>query len=556
MYALPDLCANGMMERPMECSYIPAAELPGATTLYATFLDNFSRVSEFYAHPPSLSGIEQAAKDVRLEDSVRRGVVEVLREQNLAFGGDEHTFRNLDRLRDGAVAVVTGQQVGLFGGPSYSVYKALTAVHLARELTGKGINGVPVFWLAAEDHDLAEVDHCFLAKRGGLERFDLGTQGVAERRVGEILLGDPVRELSARAAGMLEGAFAEEASRWLMESYRPEETFGSSFAKLMTRIFAGRGLIFLDPLSPELHRLSAPTMLRAVKEHDALARELVARSAALERAGYHAQVKVSEQSTLVFRIVDGQRLPLRPGHGGLAAGSKQESLDETLRAVELHPEHFSPSALLRPVIQDTLLPTVAYIGGPAEIAYHAQTSLVYGKLLGRAPAILPRAAFTLVTAHVSNLLKKYNLDAREVFAGRHLLRAKLEAEALPQALSSRFEEGEKTIKEMLEGLREPLAKLDQTLTGALDTASEKMLYQFKGLHAKAGRAEGFRAGVVNTHENEIASVLLPNNELQERSIAFLSFLASEGRELLDHLDRHIRIGTGEHCILHLQPAMK
>ena len=267
-------------------------------------------------------------------------------------------------------------------------------------------------------------------------------------------------------------------------------------------------------------------------------------------------MKVAEQSTLVFRIVDGQRLALRPGNGGFVAGARQESLEETLSAVELHPEEFSPSALLRPVIQDTLLPTVAYIGGPAEIAYHAQTSLVYRKLLGRAPAILPRASFTLVTAHVSNLLKKYNLDVRDVFAGRHLLRAKMEAEALPQALSSRFDEGEKTIQDLLEGLRDPLARLDQTLTGALDTASEKMLYQFNSLRAKAGRAEGFRTGVVNTHENEIASLLLPNNELQERSLAFLSFLASEGRELLDHLDRHIKIGTGEHCVLHLQPAMK
>jgi bacillithiol biosynthesis cysteine-adding enzyme BshC len=545
-----------MMERPMECHCISAAELPNATALYTTFLTDFPRVSEFYAHPPDLNGAQRSAGEVLLADSVRRGVVDVLRNQNRVFGGDEQTLRNLDRLRDGAVAVVTGQQVGLFGGPAYSVYKALTAIHVARELTARRTDAVPVFWLATEDHDLAEVDHCFFPKRGGLERFGLSTPGIADRRVGEIRLGEAVRELASRAAGLLEGSSAEEAARWLAESYRPEETFGSSFAKLMTRIFAGRGLIFLDPMAPELHRMSAPTMMRAVKEHEVLARELVARSVALERAGFHAQVKVTEQSTLVFRIVDGQRLPLRSGNGGLAAGSKQESLDETLDALERHPEQFSPSALLRPVIQDTLLPTAADIGGPAEVAYHAQTSLVYGKLLGRAPAILPRASFTLVTSHVSNLLKKYNLEARDVFAGRQRLRAKLESEALPQALSSRFENGEKMIKDLLEGFREPLARLDQTLGGALDTASEKMLYQFNSLRAKAGRAEGFRTGVVSTHENEIASLLLPNNELQERSLAFLSFLASEGRGLLDLLDRNIRIGTGEHCILSLQPSMK
>jgi bacillithiol synthase len=540
----------------MECHCIPAGEMPGATLLYTTFLNDFSRVSQFYSRPPNRHGIEQAAAQVRIEDAVRRSVVEVLRAQNRAFGGDDATARNLDRLRDGAFAVVTGQQVGLFGGPAYSVYKALTAIHVARELTANGTNAVPIFWLATEDHDLAEVNHTFFSKRGAVERFDLPTDGVADRRVGEIQLGEAIREISSRAAGMLDGPSPEEAQRWLSESYSTEETFGTSFAKLMTRIFAGRGLIFLDPLSPELHRLSAPTMIRAVREHKTLAQELVARSAALDKAGYHAQVKVAEQSTLMFRMVGGQRLALRPANGGFIAGTKQESAEETLRAMELHPEEFSPSALLRPVVQDTLLPTVAYIGGAAEVAYQAQTSVVYQRLLGRAPAILPRAGFTLIPAQVSNLLKKYSLEIQDVFGGRHRLRAKMESEALPRALSSSFDDGEKTIKDLMDGLREPLSKLDQTLVGALDTASEKMLYQFNGLRSKAGRAEGFRTGVLNTHENEIACALLPNNSLQERSLSLLPFLAAEGRELLDLLDSCIKTGTGQHCVVPLGSLSK
>ena len=544
------------MERLMECSWISAAELPGTTRLYSTFLSDFSRVSEFYSHPPTANGIDDAVREMRLEDSVRRAVVEMLRKQNRIFGGDDASNRNLDRLRDGAYAVVTGQQVGLFGGPAYSIYKALTAIHVARELTERGVNAVPVFWLATEDHDLAEVDHCFLPKRGGFERLDLASAGPSDRRVGDIQLGESVRGPSAQVAALLEGSRAEQVGKWITECYAPEETFGSSFGKLMARIFGGRGLIFLDPMAPELHRLSLPTMLRAVKDHKTLAGELVARSEALEKAGFHAQVKVTDQSTLVFRIVDGQRLALRPANGGLAAGNKTESIDDTIHALEERPEDFSPSALLRPVIQDTLLPTVAFIAGPAEAAYQAQTSLIYKKLLGRAPAILPRAGFTLVPAHVSNLLKKYNLDVRDVLQGRHKLRARLEAEALPHALSARFDEGEQAIKSLVAGLREPLTKLDQTLLGALDTASEKLHFQWNGLRAKAGRAEGFRTGVLNTHENEIANWLLPNNALQERSFGLLTFLATEGTELLDHLDRHIKTSTGEHCFLFLPPAAK
>jgi bacillithiol biosynthesis cysteine-adding enzyme BshC len=513
-------------------------------------------VSQFYRHPPNKNGIEQAAREIRLEDSVRAAVVEVLRQQNRVLGAGEAADRNLDRLRDGAVAVVTGQQVGLFGGPAYSVYKALTAVHVARELSERGVDAVPVFWLATEDHDLAEVDHCLFPKRGGFERFDLPVIGLADRRVGDVRLGDAVAPLSVQAAGLLEGSCAEEVGRWITECYAPDETFGSAFGKLMARIFAGRGLIFLDPMSAELHRLSLPTMHRAVKEHKALSAELVARSEALEKAGFHAQVKVTEQSTLVFRIVGGERLPMRAANGGFTVGNRTESIDEALNALEERPEEFSPSALLRPVIQDTLLPTVAYIAGAAEAAYHAQTSLIYEKLLGRAPAILPRASFTLVPAHVSNLLKKYNLSATDILQGRHKLRARMEAEALPQALTTRFDEGEQVIKTLVEGLRESITKLDRTLLGALDTTSEKMLYQLNGLRAKAGRAEGFRTGVLNTHENEIASWLFPENALQERSFGLLSFLASEGPELLDHLDRQIKTGSGEHCFLSLPPAGK
>jgi len=539
------------MERPMECHCIPPVELPHTTLLYSTYLNDFSRVSEFYVHPPDLNGISRAAKGIHLEDSLRHGVVEVLRKQNATFGGDSETSRNLERLQNGAVTVVTGQQVGLLGGPAFCVYKALTAIRLANELTANGTNAVAVFWLATEDHDLAEIDHTFFGARAALERFDLSPPGAEDRRVGEIPLGESVREISSRACGMLEGPAAEDVARWISESYRPEETFGSAFAKLMTRVFAGRGLIFLDPLSPELHRLSAQTILRALKEYEALAEELVARSAALGHAGFHAQVKVSENSTLVFRIVDGQRVAIRPKNGGFVAGNIQESFEETWKAVEDHPEQFSANALLRPVIQDTLLPTIAYIGGPAEIAYHAQTSLVYKRLLGRAPAILPRAGFTLVPPHVANLLKKYNVDVKDIFAGRQNLRSKMEAEVLPRELTERFAKGEKKLQGLLEDLRGPLAKLDQTLAGALDTAAEKMLYQFNGVRSKAGRAEGFRSGVLDSHEREITNLLLPNNELQERSLSMLPFLASRGRELLDRLDEHVKMATGEHCILYL-----
>src|SRR5258708_1193078 len=190
MCTTPNLCTDRLMERPMECHCISPPELPHQTLLYSTYLSNFPRVSEFYVHPPDLNGISLAAKEVHLEDSTRHDVVTVLRKQNSAFGGGAETNRNLDRLASGAFAVVTGQQVGLLGGPAFSVYKALTAIRLAKELTASGTNAVPVFWLATEDHDLAEVDHCFFGARTGLERFYRSNHRSECRRVGGIRRGE------------------------------------------------------------------------------------------------------------------------------------------------------------------------------------------------------------------------------------------------------------------------------------------------------------------------------------------------------------------------------
>ena len=178
------------------------------------------------------------------------------------------------------------------------------------------------------------------------------------------------------------------------------------------RICRARTGFARSSFEPELHRQAATTLIGALREHELLARELAARSAALERAGYHAQVKVSDEGSLLFRIVDVQRLPLRRKNGGFAAGGNQQSFDETLREVEQHPEQFSPSALLRPVVQDALLPTVACIGGPAgnRLPY-AQASVVYKKRSGeklRRFCRDPRSQ--MVTAHVANLLKKYSAD--------------------------------------------------------------------------------------------------------------------------------------------------
>ncbi|MGB6431124.1 MAG: bacillithiol biosynthesis cysteine-adding enzyme BshC [Candidatus Acidiferrales bacterium] len=541
------------MTASMESQSIPASQLPETTRLYRAFLEDFPSVAEFYAHAPTLDGVRQAAAQINYAPAMRAAVVERLRAQNRTFGSGAAVEHNLDLLAGRAVAVVTGQQVSLFSGPAYTFYKALTAVRLAAELTAAGVEAVPVFWLASEDHDIAEINHCLWRGREGNERIEL-EQPASEGEgpsVGSVALGDAVEELVARATNNLEGPSAETIAAALRESYRPAETFSSALGKLLARLLGPSGLILLDPLDAELHRLAAPVYLRALDEQAALSEELMRRTERLERQHFHAQVKVAERSTLLFWSTQGHRLPVRRKNDGFAVGDRDFTAAELRREIESSPAAFTGNVLLRPIVQDTLLPTAAYIAGPAETAYYAQVSVVYKHLLGRMPAILPRASITLVPSHVARLLEKYQLKVPDAFRGGRILREHMERDSLPKSLAARFASGEKALKKILEGLRPPIEKLDRTLVGALENVESKMLFQFQSLEHKAGRAQAFRAGVLEGHEHEIAGVLYPEGQLQERALCLLPLLAAQGPELLDHLAAQIVPGNPQHQILFL-----
>lgn len=541
-----------MMATPMECDCLRWSKLPQTTRLFAAFLDDFSRVEKFFAHPPTLEGIIAASRQVQLDAGVRRAVAGVLREQSRRFGADGATERNLDRLTAGAVAVVTGQQVGLFTGPAYSFYKALTACRLADELTKRGIDAVPVFWLATEDHDLAEVNHCYWPTSEGLVRLELpAREDSAGRRVGEIPLGEAIAALLGSASSALAGPASDEVARALEQSYGPQETLGSAFAKLMARMFAGRGIILLDSLDPRLHQLARGVYRRALEQCGAITKELLARSKALERQGYHAQVKVTERSTLLFLNVDGRRQPLRQRNGGFAAVGQTFSAVELNETLEQSPEAFSANVLLRPVVQDALLPTAAYVGGPAEVAYFAQAEVVYRHLGAPMPAIVPRAGFTLVEPEAARVLERYGLEVAAVFRGRQYVRAQMERRFLPKGLLRKFDRDEKSLRKLLAGLRRPVGKLDRTLLGALDTAERKMLHQFLKLRGKAGRAENFRTGLLDRHERLLLDSLYPHRDLQERTHNLLPFIARHGFELLGELERRSASLAGNHQVVFL-----
>lgn len=534
----------------MGCVSIPFRRLPHQPKLFVRLIEDYSSVKQFYAHPPTLDAVKQLAPRLQYPSERRREVAGILRDQNSALGASAETLSNLERLERGAVAVVSGQQVGLFSGPAYAIYKAVTAIRLAEELSEAGIPAVPIFWMATEDHDLDEVRHVTWFDSGNLVHFELPGDGA--KPVGDVRLGEAISGHVKKAAALLSGPGSERLSQVLEQCYTPGETYGGAFGRMFAQIFAEQGLILLDPLDARLHRIAAPLYRKAIEDRDELNEKLLQRGEELERAGYDAQVKVTAKSTLLFTIRDGVRQPVAASNSHFKSGETTWTREEAQKLVDSSPEAFSANALFRPVVQDYLLPTVAYLGGPAEIAYFAQSSVIYEHVLGRMPVILPRAAFTILDAKAEKLLQKYGLCIENLWAGPQELRRKMESVSVPEALAENFDRDRAQVESTLADLGRQIEKLDPTLAGAVSTARNKITFQLEKLRRKTGRSLDQKAGLLAEHERFLENLLYPDKQLQSRELCFLPFLARWGMEGLVELQKLSGSDTlGEHRIVRI-----
>jgi len=378
----------------MECSCVLQTDVPGTSKLFADLIYHFDRVQDLYPYPPGSIDAMATAARFDFPDDRRAALVEALTPPN---AGNP----SLAQLaKPGTVAIVTGQQVGLFSGPAYTIYKGLTAIKAARDLTARGVPAVPVFWIATEDHDFAEVNHTWVfgADHQPVKIEIKASLPGGPKPVGGIRPGDfPIQELREALAGM---PFADEAAGLIERAYASGESMGSAFARTLRELLGSYGLLLIDPMDAALRALAAPLMRQAVTRMPELADAVMARSKDLVDRGYHAQVLVDKQTSLVFLLQDGGRIALRRTNGDFVAPHRRFSTAELAE----HAAELSPNALLRPVIQDYLLPTAAYIGGPAELAYLAQSGPIYDALLGRRPVACPRAGFTLLEVLVATVI--------------------------------------------------------------------------------------------------------------------------------------------------------
>jgi bacillithiol biosynthesis cysteine-adding enzyme BshC len=502
----------------MKSHCLPFRQIPHTTQLFLDYLDSTPKVRQFYPRSPHfLEWAKDETSRIEYPAERRNRVAGILERQNKSWGASSSTLENIQRFRLGACALVTGQQVGLFGGPTFSIYKALSAVKLAREAEKLGIPCVPVFWLATEDHDLEEVNQAHIPNaEGNTETLSSPTAATKDTPVGRIQFGTEIAETVNRAAALLGES---DISCALAECYRSGETFGTTFAKLLARMFAEFGVILLDGSDPELDQIAAPLYRDAITRTPEILAALLKRDEQLRAAEYHQQVRITDSSTLLFVFRDGARVPVHHEGGKFMIDGEEISSQELTKLAESSPEMFSPNVLLRPVVQDYVLPTLAYVGGAAEVAYFAQVGAVYQNLAGRITPILPRFSATLIEPKPQALLEKYKLSFTDVFHGPEGLRQAIGSHLLPPNLQSSFDHAAAEVEKSMKSVRESLARLDKTLIESAEHAEQKMLYQITNLRSRAARAELRQSEIVGRHADMLSNSLYPRKALQEREVA-------------------------------------
>lgn len=523
----------------MDAECYPSSILPDSNRLFVDYAESAVPLTPFFSNTALSKNWFSQGRDLSIEHRAR--LADLLDEQNALFGGGAEAARNIERLRQGASAVVTGQQVALFGGPLYTLLKAATAIARAREATEAGHDTVPVFWLASEDHDFEEVAHVDLpsaTENDGLKRIAIGPAPETAVPVGGIRPGAQI-EAALHEVEQLLGA--GEIVALLREVYRPDGTLAGSFGSLVARLFAPWGLIVIDAAGREFHALGANVLEAAIRDADALHASLAERDQLLRERGYQPQVKITAQSSLLFFIDEntGARLPLRRVRQGSGAewraGTHRFSSSELIAILQVSPERFSPNALLRPVFQDAILPTSAYIGGPSEIAYFAQAEVVYREILGRSTPILPRLSGTLLEPKIATVMARHEVTLPDAWSSADALAQRLGARALPIEGKRKLAAAGNSLDRELAEVTQWMTALDAGLGRAANTAASKMRYQMNRLRRLAARHQLEKEASLMRHALAITQALYPGGNLQERVVGGVYFLASQGEGLLEQL---------------------
>jgi bacillithiol biosynthesis cysteine-adding enzyme BshC len=512
--------------------------------LFRDYLDGAPGVRPFYVEDGRWDDEALVASVGRVRAAARpqAAVAEALARQQEERGAQAAAANARRLAQDGAVAIVTGQQPVVFGGPLFVLYKALAALTTAERLQERlGAPVVPVFWVASDDHDFAEIRSITVVDEAGVLR----TLRYAPARepsgqpASRVVLDDSITALlDELRAALPPGLHRDAVVERVAKCYRPGTSLSSAFAHLVSEVFPE--LVVLDPSDVALKALMAPVLSRELAEGSPSSRTALDAGQRLLEAGYHQQVPLRDGFFNLFLLMEGERRALAVRDGGIEVRGlgREIPLPQALQMLAASPADWSPGALLRPLAQDLLLPTLAYVGGPAEVAYHAQIGDSYAHFGITRPIILPRPSVTVIEPAQARALETESLGLCDLQADPETVLARWARDAHPE-IESAFTRARDAILAGLSGVEEALGAVDPTLRAAAESAKGRALHQVESLQEKSTRALKKRDQVRADRLRRTRDALLPGGSLQERGLGWIGLVARQGDAVVAELKRRV-----------------
>ena len=536
---------------------IPFSEIPNQSRLFVDFQNNAVDVQRFY--PEKNTSLPELAEKVLQNYKVDRDeLCKVLTETNRSINAGAKTLENIEKLKDeNCLAIVTGQQAGLFSGAVYTIYKALSAIKFAEELQQQNIKAVPVFWIAEEDHDFDEVKKTtVLDTNSQLKAFENTPKNYqVNAPVGFVKFDETIEQtIRDLFSELLHTEFSAQIKEIIKNFYKDGETYSTAFAKFLSEIFRNYGLIIVLPLNKKLKKLCAPFVAETIEKSDEIVSVLLERDEELHEKNYHSQVLVEKDSFPYFyQDENNQRHALRKnlktGEIVSKTTNKIFKIKDLIEVANASPENLSPNALLRPLVQDYLFPTLTYFGGGAEIAYFAQNSAVYQLLDRPVTPIRHRASFTIIEPKNRRTFNKYSLDFKDLFNGEESVKAGIVDKYLNTGTAKVFAEVKDAVNLQIKLLEESLTESEITLANNAANRRKKVMWHIAALKKKFHKAEILKHETVNRRVENLFNSLLPDGVLQERNVNVITFLNLYGLNFIDWIYSATDSGEKDHQLL-------
>lgn len=535
------------------------SDIPKNHNLFLDYLYEFENVADFYKYDfREKENYGKVFKQI-IESRTKRelNLTSIIRKQYQDLPDvSEKTLANIAGLNDvKSLAVVTGQQLGLFGGPMYTLYKIITVIKLTRQFKERfeEYNFIPVFWLEGDDHDFNEIRWIKLINNLNELKEVTYAEEIpeedAKKSVGTLTLTkEIISVLEDIKMSLRETEFSPALISRLSEIYSEGKTIKQAFKELIFWLFDEYGLVILDPQDKEIKSLLVPVFIKEIEGFREHTQKLVLTSAKLEEV-YHAQVKIKPVN--LFYSTDEGRYSIEPVDNTfrLRRKRKQFTKEELIETIQNEPERFSPNVLLRPICQDYLLPTALYIAGPSEIAYFAQVTPLYEFFNLVTPIIYPRASATIVEKSIQSALDKFNLELKDIFIKSDLLKDQVISSVSENNLDGLFDDSNKQIELIFDELKTKLFSIDKTISDSSERYRDKVLSAFSELKSKAIQAQKKKHEISLKQIDKISESLYPSENLQEREINFIYFVNKYGESFMKKLFDELLVNNYEHQVL-------